>query len=156
MKLAVYPGTFDPITNGHLEVVKRAAKLADRLVVAVAASAGKQPRFKLEDRVLMCQESFQSIANVTVESFHGLLIDFLKSKEATLVFRGIRTAADMDYEFQLAAMNQTMYPECETVFLRVPDTTSMISSTIVREIAAMGGDVSMFVPAAVQQRLNAR
>lgn len=154
MNMAIYPGTFDPLTNGHVDIVERAAHLFDDVIVAVAKSAGKQTRFSFSERVSICEEVFSDFKNVSVDHFDGLLIDFAKSKNANIILRGLRGASDLDFEFQLSGMNHAMSPECETLFMKAKDTTSSISSTIVREIAAMGGDVSLFVPPAVVKRLR--
>ncbi len=145
----IYPGTFDPLTNGHVDMVERAAGIFENIVIAVAKSAGKEPRFSMEERVDMCKEVFKHLKNVSVESFDGLLVEFAKTKNATLILRGLRSASDFDFEFQLAGMNKTMLPAIETVYMSASKETVAISSTIVREIAAMGGDVSAFVPPVV-------
>jgi len=154
MTIALYPGTFDPLTNGHWDVVKRAIALFDEIIIAVAESAGKNPQFSFGDRMAMCEETFSGLKTVSVDSFDGLLVDFAKTKNAKIILRGLRGAADLDFEFQLSEMNRTISPECETLFMKASDTTSSISSSIVREIAAMGGDVSLFVPPAVAKRLK--
>ena len=149
MKTAIYPGTFDPLTNGHVDIVERAARLFDNVIIAVAESAGKQPQFALDDRAAMCREVFSKLANVKVETFNGLLVDFVKRQKDGVIVRGLRSAADFEFEAQLASMNQTMCPTVETVFLTASPTTAHIASSQLREIAAMGGDVSLFVPPAV-------
>ncbi|MCB1826854.1 MAG: pantetheine-phosphate adenylyltransferase [Coxiellaceae bacterium] len=154
MITAVYPGTFDPLTNGHVDIVERGARLFDSLIIAVAKSAGKNPRFSEKERLVMCQDVFEHYKNVEVVSFDGLLVDFIKANNATIILRGLRSAADLDFEFQLSGMNQAMYPECETVFIKASDMTSSISSSMVREVAAMGGDVALFVPPAVAKRMR--
>lgn len=154
MTIAVYPGTFDPLTNGHVDVIERASKIFDRMIIAVAKSAGKNPLFSSEERLAMCQDVFSNNEMISVKTFDGLLIDFLKSNKATVIVRGLRGASDLDFEIQLSGMNKAMYPECETVFIKASEATSSISSTIVREIAAMKGDVSLFVPPAVAKKMK--
>lgn len=154
MTVVIYPGTFDPLTNGHMDIAERAAHLFDEVIVAVAKSAGKSPQFSFEDRLAMCEETFSVFNKVSVDSFDGLLVDYAKSKSAKIILRGLRGATDLDFEFQLSGMNKTLSPTCETLFIKASDTTSSISSSIVREIAAMGGDVSLFVPPAVAMRLK--
>jgi len=154
MTRAVYPGTFDPVTNGHVDVVERAARIFDEVVVAIAESTTKEPHFSTGDRMALCEDVFSELNNVSVVSFKGLLIDLAKMKGADVILRGLRAVSDFDFEFQLAGMNHTMAPEIETLFLPASEGTSTISSTIVREIAAMGGDVSAFVPPAVLKKLQ--
>lgn len=149
MKTVIYPGTFDPITNGHIDLVERAAKLFDRVVVAIAHSEKKTPLFSLAERVSLCQQSLAHLDNIEVVGFSNLLIDFARSKDARCVLRGLRAVADFEYEFQLANMNRAMFPEFESVFLTPSEHLSYISSSLVREIAALQGDISPFVPAPV-------
>jgi len=152
----IYPGTFDPITNGHVDLVERAARLFDRVVVAIAFSEKKTPLFSLEERVTLCQASLSHLDNVEVTGFNNLLIDFARSQGASCVLRGLRAVADFEYEFQLANMNRAMYPEFESIFLTPSEHRSYISSTLVREIAALNGDVSPFVPGPVNDAIRAR
>ncbi len=152
----IYPGTFDPITNGHVDLVERAARLFDRVVVAIAYSEKKTPLFSLEERVELCRASLSHIDNVEVTGFNNLLIDFARSQGANCVLRGLRAVADFEYEFQLANMNRAMYPEFESVFLTPSEHFSYISSTLVREIAALNGDVSPFVPEPVNEAIRTR
>jgi len=152
----IYPGTFDPITNGHVDLVERAARLFDRVVVAIAFSEKKTPLFSLEERVTLCQASLSHLDNVEVTGFNNLLIDFARSQGASCVLRGLRAVADFEYEFQLANMNRAMYPEFESIFLTPSEHLSYISSTLVREIAALNGDVSSFVPGPVNDAIRAR
>lgn len=151
--VAVYPGTFDPFTRGHEDLVRRAALLFDRVVVAVAESRGKEPIFTLAERVAIASEVVAPFPNVEVVGFDGLLMDFLRSRNARLILRGLRAVSDFEYEFQLAGMNRKLFPDVETVFLTPSDEYMFISATMVREIARMGGDVSKFVQPAVYQRL---
>lgn len=150
----IYPGTFDPITNGHVDLTERAAKLFDRVVVAIAYSEKKTPLFTLEERVTLCEASLSHLDNVEVAGFSNLLIDFAHSKGARCVLRGLRAVADFEYEFQLANMNRAMDPEFESVFLTPAEHLSYISSSLVREIAALDGDIAPFVPAPVAQALK--
>ena len=150
----VYPGTFDPVTNGHIDLVERAAKLFERVVVAVATSEKKAPLFSLEERVSLLQESLCQIPAAEVVPFEGLLIDFVTAQQSHCVLRGLRAVADFEYEFQLANMNRAMNPEFESVFLTPSAELSYISSSLVREIASLGGDVSGFVPPNVAQALK--
>lgn len=156
MKTVIYPGTFDPITNGHVDLVERAAQLFDHVVVAIAYSEKKTPLFTLEDRIDLCQQSLVHLDNIEVCGFSNLLTDFAKSRDARCVLRGLRAVADFEYEFQLANMNRAMYPEFESVFLTPSVQLSYISSSLVREIASLGGDVAAFVPAPVCAALAAR
>lgn len=152
----IYPGTFDPITNGHVDLVERAARLFDRVVVAIAHSEKKTPLFTLEQRVRLSQASLTHLDNVEVLGFNNLLIDFAKSQGASCVLRGLRAVADFEYEFQLANMNRAMYPAFESIFLTPSEHLSYISSSLVREIAALNGDVSPFVPEPVNQAIRER
>jgi pantetheine-phosphate adenylyltransferase len=152
----IYPGTFDPITNGHVDLTERASRLFDRVVVAIAYSEKKTPLFNLQERIELCQASLSHLDNVEVTGFSNLLTDFAKSQGARCVLRGLRAVADFEYEFQLANMNRAMYPEFESIFLTPSEHLSYISSSLVREIASLEGDVSPFVPepvyAAIRQR----
>ena len=150
---AVYPGTFDPITLGHEDVVRRAAQLFDTIIVAVAAGYHKKAMFTLEERVDMAREVVKPYPHVTVESFDGLMRDFVVSRGAKAMVRGLRAVTDFDYEFQLAGMNRSLMPQVETVFLTPSDKYQFISSTFVREIVSLGGEVDKFVSPLVNQRL---
>ncbi|MBW7860502.1 MAG: pantetheine-phosphate adenylyltransferase [Rhodocyclaceae bacterium] len=152
--MAVYPGTFDPFTRGHEDLVRRAARLFDRIVVAIAASTGKGPIFSLDERVEIAREVLAPFANVEVVGFDGLLMDFLHARQARLILRGLRAVSDFEYEFQMAGMNRRLFPDVETVFLTPADEYMFISATMVREIARLGGDVSKFVAPAVLSRLQ--
>ncbi len=153
MKRVVYPGTFDPITNGHIDLVQRAAKLFDTVIVAVASSRSKQPLFSLDERVDLCQSTLSHIENIEVCGFDCLLKDLVEQKGAYGVVRGLRAVSDFEYEFQLANMNRALDPSMESLFLTPAEHLSYISSSLVREIAMLGGDVSKFVPLKVEQAL---
>jgi pantetheine-phosphate adenylyltransferase len=154
--IAVYPGTFDPITLGHEDVVRRATQLFSRVIVAVAAGHHKKALFSLEDRIAMAQEAVKGYPQVEVASFSGLMRDFVVSRGAKAMVRGLRAVTDFDYEFQLAGMNRSLMPQVETVFLTPSDKYQFISSTFVREIAQLGGEVDKFVSPAVNARLMAK
>ena len=149
----VYPGTFDPITRGHEDVVRRAAGLFGEVIVAVAESRA-HTLFSLEERVDMAREVFADFANVRVEGFHGLLMNFVQAQDARVVLRGLRAVSDFEYEFQLAGMNRNLYPEVETLFLTPAEQYTFISATMVREVARFGGDVGKFVSPLVAARLQ--
>ncbi len=151
--LAVYPGTFDPMTLGHEDVVRRACQLFDRVIVAVAAGHHKKALFTMQERVEMAREALAGYPQVTVESFSGLVRDFVVERQGKAMVRGVRAVTDFDYEFQLAGMNRHLMPEVETVFLTPGEKYQFISSTFVREIAILGGEVHQFVSPTVQQRL---
>jgi pantetheine-phosphate adenylyltransferase len=151
---AVYPGTFDPITLGHEDLARRAARLFDRVIVAVADSRAKRPFFSLDERVEMARHVFQDLRNVEVVGFAGLLMKFVQDQGARVVVRGLRAVSDFEYEFQLAGMNRGMYPDVETLFLTPGEQFMFISATIVREISVLGGDTSKFVPQYVGECLK--
>jgi len=153
---AIYPGTFDPMTNGHVDLVHRAARLFGEVLVAVAGSGSKTPCFPLERRIELARESLQGLDNVRVKSFTGLLVRFVQDERAGVILRGLRAVSDFEYEFQLASMNRKLAPAVETVFLTPDEGHTFISSSLVREIASLGGDVRPFVPRAVQQALAER
>ncbi|HEX5757368.1 MAG TPA: pantetheine-phosphate adenylyltransferase [Arenimonas sp.] len=155
-RIAVYPGTFDPITNGHVDLVSRAAPLFERVVVGVAASPGKGPVLPLDERVELARVALAQHANVEVRGFHSLLAHFVSEVGAGVLLRGLRAVSDFEYEFQLASMNRHLIPEAETLFLTPAEQHSFISSSLVREVARLGGDVSGFVPPAVASALSAR
>ena len=152
--MAVYPGTFDPITNGHIDLVLRAAPLFDRLVVGIAASETKGPALPLEERIELARIGLGSLPNVEVLGFDSLLADFVRELGAGVILRGLRAVSDFEYEFQLAGMNRHLYPEMETIFLTPSEQHMFISATLVREIATLGGDVSKFVHPTVVQRFQ--
>ena len=155
-RIAVYPGTFDPITNGHVDLVDRASPLFERLIVGVAASPGKGPALSLDLRVHLAREALSGYANVEVRGFDTLLAHFVRDLGAGVLLRGLRAVSDFEYEFQLASMNRHLVPEVETLFLTPAEQYGFISSSLVREISRLGGDVSGFVPAAVATALEAQ
>jgi pantetheine-phosphate adenylyltransferase len=153
---AVYPGTFDPMTLGHEDLARRAARLFDKIVLAIADSRAKQPFFTLDERVEMAREVLKDLANVEVVGFSGLLMKFVQQHNARVVVRGLRAVSDFEYEFQLAGMNRGLYPDVETVFLTPGEQHMFVSATIVREISILGGDVSKFVHPHVAKRLQSK
>ena len=153
---AVYPGTFDPITLGHEDLIRRASRLFDTLIVAVADSGAKRPFFTLDERVEMARESLNNVKNVEVVGFSGLLMQFVQEHNARVVIRGLRAVSDFEYEFQMAGMNRNLFPDVETLFLTPAEQYMFISATMVREIASLGGDVSPFVNPIVMPRLKAK
>lgn len=160
-RIGLYPGTFDPVTNGHLDVISRAARLVDRLVVGVAINAGKGPLFPLEERVELVRAETDTIAArfgtvIEVVPFTGLLIEFARQIGARMIVRGLRAVSDFDYEFQMAGMNHRLAPDVETVFLMASETNQFISSRFVKEIATLGGDIASFVPPLTLERTLAR
>lgn len=154
--IVVYPGTFDPITNGHADLVARATKLFDKVIVAVAASPKKKPIFDLEQRVELVHEATEHLENIEVMGFSNLLVDFLEEQGANAILRGLRAVSDFEYEFQLANMNRQLAPHIESLFLTPSEHLSFISSTIVREVSSLGGDVSKFVHPSVEKALKTR
>ena len=153
---AMYPGTFDPVTNGHEDLVRRAARVFDRVVVAIAASPGKAPMFSLAERVAMAEAVLDDCPGVSVTGYEGLTVDFARQQKLGVIIRGLRAVSDFEYEFQLATMNRHLTEEVETVFLTPTEQYTFISSSLVREIAQLGGDVSAFVSPHVEQALKAR
>jgi pantetheine-phosphate adenylyltransferase len=151
---AVYPGTFDPLTRGHEDLVRRASKLYDKLIVGVADSPNKRPFFSMEERVTIAREVLSHYSNVEVAGFRGLLKDFVRTYNATVILRGLRAVSDFEYEFQMAGMNRQLLPDVETLFLTPSDQFQFVSGTIVREIATLGGDISKFVFPSVDARVR--
>ncbi len=151
MRVAIYPGTFDPITNGHLDIIERAMKMFDTVVVTIARNSSKNPLFSDKERVEFIREAVKGWKQVEVDSFEGLLVDYAKKRKATIVLRGLRAISDFEYEFQLALTNRKLNDELETVFLMPSEKYTYLNSTIVREIARLGGDVSDFVPPVVRK-----
>lgn len=153
---AIYPGTFDPLTNGHADLVQRAARMFDTIIVGVAANPSKQPLFSLQERVALAQQAFAGIKNVSVIGFSGLLAKFAENEQAAVLIRGVRAVADFEYEFQLASMNRQLNPALDSIFMTPSEKNSFISSTLVKEVCRHGGDVSSFVPADVELALKAK
>ena len=156
MKKVVYPGTFDPITNGHIDLIERACRLFDNVVIAVADSSKKNPLFTVEERVGLCKQVLAHLDNIEVSGFNILLANFVAEKQAHAVIRGLRAVSDFEYEFQLANMNRALSPKMESIFLTPSEHLSYISSSLVREIASLDGDVKKFVPEAVEKALKAK
>jgi len=153
MRTVIYPGSFDPITNGHLDVIQRAAKLFDHMVVAVAPNPAKTPLFTLEERLQMVRRAVRHLPHVETDALKGLLVDYVEKQSAQAVLRGLRAVSDFEFEFQLALMNRKLNERIETIFMMPKDTYTFLSSRIVKEIAGLGGDVSAFVPAHVRTAL---
>ena len=153
---ALYPGSFDPITNGHLDVIERAARLFDHVLVAVADNNAKNALFSTEDRVSLIRQSVSALPNVQVTSFKGLLVDFAAASGARVVVRGLRAVTDFEYEFQMALMNKTLRPDLETIFLASREVFTYVSSRVIKEVARLGGDVTRMVPAPVAAALAAK
>ena len=153
MKRAIYPGSFDPLTLGHVDIIERSAKIVDELVVGVLHNSAKNSLFSIEERVSMIKEITDSIPNVTVASFDGLLVDYMKEIDATIIVRGLRAVTDFEYELQIAQTNHVENPAVETIFLTTSLQYSYLSSTIVKEFASYGGDISKFVPARFIDRI---
>lgn len=156
MSVAAYPGSFDPITNGHLDIIHRAARIFDRVIVALFVNLEKSPMFTAEERLAMVREVTADLPNVTVESSTGLLVDFCRRRGIGVVVRGLRAISDFDYEFQMAQMNKELNEQVETVFMMTRTEHLFLSSSIIKEIASLGGDVQRFIPAAVHRRLMAK
>ncbi len=154
MRTAVYPGSFDPVTNGHLDIIERAGRVFDRVVVGVLNNAGKSPMFSIEERVEMLKKVTGHIKNVEIDSFEGLLVDFVKMKDASVIIKGLRTVADFEYEFQMALLNKALNPEYETIFMMTDSKYSYISSSMVKELAGFGGDLTGLVPAKIISKIN--
>ena len=154
--VAIYPGSFDPITNGHLDIISRGSKLVDRLVVAVLRNQSKQPLFSVDERVGLIKSVVKGVSNVEIASFDGLLADFAAERGASMILRGIRAVSDYELEWQMALMNRRLRPDIETVFLTAGEEYSFISSKLVKEVASLGGSVTGIVPEAVEERLKER
>lgn len=154
MKTAIYPGSFDPVTLGHYDIIERSSKIFDRLIVGVLNNSAKSPLFSVEERVKMLKDVTKGLPNVEVMAFDGLLIDFARANEAQVIVRGLRAVTDFEYELQMAQTNNKLSPELETVFLTTSLEYSYLSSTIVKEVAAFGGDISQFVPETIERRIQ--
>ncbi len=160
MKIAVCPGSFDPVTNGHLDIIKRAAKLFDEVIVLVVINPAKKPSFSVEERVKLIDRVVADIPNVRVDSYYGLLVDYLKEKGATVIVKGLRAVSDFEYEFQMSLTNKKLNPDVETVFLTTGTKHMYLSSSIVKQIASFGGEIDEFVPECIlgdiRERLTAK
>ena len=156
MQRVIFPGTFDPITNGHADLITRAAGLFEQVIVAVASNDRKNPLFTLEERVSLIHQSIPNLENVKIEGFSGLLVEFARAHQAKAIIRGLRAVSDFEYEFQLANMNRRLAPELESIFLTPAEQHSFISSTLVKEIASLNGDIQTFVPPVVAEALSAK
>ncbi len=153
MRTVVYPGSFDPFTNGHLDVVQRAAKLFDRVIVAVAENEGKSPLFTMQERTNLVGEATKDLPNVEVDAFSGLLVQYVEQRRADAIIRGLRAVSDFEFEFQLALMTRNLNERVETIFMMPKDTYTFLSSRIIKEIARLGGDITPFVPVGVKKAL---
>lgn len=154
MRIAVYPGSFDPITNGHLDIIERASRLYDKLVVGVLSNGSKKPLFTAEERVVMIRRVTEHLENVEVDTFTGLLVDFAKDKGATVIVKGLRTVADFEYEFQMALLNKSLNPEYETMFMMTNTKYSYISSSMVKELAGFKGNLAGLVPCEIIEQIK--
>ena len=155
-RIAVYPGSFDPLTNGHVDIIERGARLFDRIVVAILRNAEKRPLFTVDERLAMIRETFQDRPNVEVDAFDGLLVDYVASREATVIVRGLRAVSDFEYEMQMALMNRHLNPAVETAFMMPAEQYTYVSSRLVKEVASLGGSVTGLVPINVDGRLADR
>ena len=154
MKIAVYPGSFDPVTNGHLDVIERASRIFDRIIVTVGDNPGKKPLFTREERMDMIKEVTKNLKNVIVESFEGLLLDYLKKKGSKIIVRGLRAVSDFEFEFQRALLNRKVNGDVETIFIMTKEDYVYLNSSIIKEMAMFGGSVKKLVPAIVEKRLR--
>jgi pantetheine-phosphate adenylyltransferase len=154
--IAIYPGSFDPITNGHLDLIQRGSRMFDKLIVSILRNDAKQPLFTVEERIEMLREVLHVYPNVQVDSFDGLLVDHAAAQEATVLLRGIRAISDYEYELQMALMNRRLRPDIETIFMMASETYSFISSRMVKEVFSLGGNIAGLVPPTVEARLSAR
>ena len=152
-KIAIYPGSFDPITNGHIDLIKRASKLFDKVIIAITQNANKSSFLSIEQRISAAENSISSLTNIEVLSFNSLLVDFVRDQNAQIIIRGLRAVSDFEYEFQLSGMNKRLNPEIETLFMTPSEEFANISSSLVREILLLGGDISLFVPSEVKKIL---
>lgn len=155
-RIAVYPGSFDPLTNGHVDIIARGARLFDRIVVAILVNADKDPLFSVKERVAIIQDVFAHTANVEVDTFEGLLVDYARGQQASVIVRGLRAISDFEYEMQMALMNRHLRPDLETVFMMPAEQYTYVSSRLVKEIASLGGSVTGLVPPVVEARLAER
>jgi len=155
-RLALYPGSFDPLTNGHIDIIERGARLFDRVVVAILLNPGKQPLFSVDERVAIVREVFKGRANIEVDTFAGLLVDYARERKASVIVRGLRAVADFEFELQMALMNRHLSADLETIFMMPAEQYTYVSSRLIKEIAALGGSLRGLVPPVVEARLAAR
>lgn len=153
MKICVYPGSFDPVTNGHLDIIKRASKICDKVIVAVLVNKGKNPLFTLEERVDLLKSSLQDEDNIEIDSFSGLLINYMKQKDAKIIVKGLRAVSDFEYELQMALLNKNQDPDIETLFMMANINYFFLSSSAVKDIAANGGNIDDYVPESIRERV---
>lgn len=153
MKTVICPGSFDPVTKGHMDIIERASKLFDKVVVAVLNNASKHPCFTIEERIALLKETTKHLDNIEIETFDGLLVDFAKLRGASAVVKGLRAVTDFEYEFQMSMINKKLCPEIETIFLNTSQEYMYLSSSVVKQIAAAGGDISMFVPEEIRDKI---
>ena len=153
-RVAVFPGSFDPLTNGHIDIIRRGAKLFDRIIVAVLTNAGKTPLFSVDERIAIIRENFQDAPNVEADSFDGLVVDYARAKGATVLVRGLRGISDFEYELQMAMMNRHLDPAIETVFMMPGEQYTYVSSRLMKEVMALGGNITGLVPPGVEKRLS--
>lgn len=151
MKIGIYPGSFDPVTLGHLDIIERSSKLVDKLIIGVLVNSSKSPLFTDQERVDLLYKATSHIKNIEIQSYHGLLVDYAKERQADVIIRGLRAVTDFEYELQLAQTNKKLYPEVETIFLATNVNFAYLSSSVVREIAKYGGDIKQFVPESIVQ-----
>ncbi len=156
MKIAICPGSFDPVTKGHLDIISRAARLFDRVIVLVVINPAKNPSFSVEERVELIRRVTGHLSNVTVDAYHGLLVDYMREKQATVIVKGLRAVSDFEYEFQMALTNKKLYPQADTVFLTTNAEHMYLSSSIVKQVASFGGDIADFVPSQLLEDIQAR
>lgn len=154
MRRAVYPGSFDPVTNGHLDIISRGAALVDELIVAVVSNPSKKPLFTLEERQEILQKTVTDLPNVKIDAFSGLLVDFVRQRQATIILKGLRAVSDFEFEFQMALLNRNLAPEVDTIFLMTADQHAFLSSSSIKEIAQLGGTVARMVPSHVELKLR--
>lgn len=154
MRIGIYPGSFDPVTNGHLDIIRRSASLVDILIVGILENPNKKALFAVEERIALLQESCKDIENLQIEAFSGLLVDFAKEKGADLIIRGLRALTDFEYELQMAQINKNLYPNIETIFLATNVKYSFLSSSAIKEVAKFGGDISLFAPTIVAEAIT--
>lgn len=155
-RIAIYPGSFDPLTNGHVDIIERGSRIFDQIIVSILANVEKTPLFSVEERIAIINDVFKGRANVRVESFHGLLVEYAQQKQASAIVRGLRAVSDFEYEFQMALMNRHLAPGIETVFMMPAEQYTYISSRLIKEVFTLGGEITGLVPPVVEDRLHAK